>query len=203
MMLARGVLATSGLKKDVVVVDVKGIEVGPDIPILDCHNMRNGCLGYLERAWVDEDVLWGELIFTGSAGARAYKRIERGELAGVSCGFLIDSVAFCDGDGDEVDLDEALERGPDDPDLTVIATRVTLREVSITATPADPNAFVRAIGFEAECWRMIRQGEEALHRILHSDGDGVDGGMYGEHEGFRRIVMPPLIQYAPPEPILR
>jgi hypothetical protein len=59
---------------------------------------------------------------------------------------------------------------------------------------------VRAIGIDAEAWRMIRQGEAELNRILHSDGDGIAGDM---HSGtWRRIELPRrVIRYGAPEPL--
>jgi hypothetical protein len=95
-------------------------------------------------------------------------------LAGCSCGFRIENVAIFDADGTPLDVEEAIERGADDPDLIIIAERTVLREVSITATPADRNACVRAIGIDAEAWRMIRQGEATLRRILHPEYDRDD-----------------------------
>lgn len=188
MMKAIGILSTSEPVNGII-VNPRGIEIGPHIPILDSHNIANGALGHLQRAWVEDDdddapVLWGELIFTGRAGARAHKLIERGSLSGVSCRFETVSFEIFDANGNELFADEAVERGHDDPDLIVIAQRSILQEVSITAMPADRNAFVRAIGFEAECWRMIRQGEAELDRILRPDRHGVgdDDGDDGADE---------------------
>jgi HK97 family phage prohead protease len=180
MLKAVGILSTSAPLKGIV-VDLRGVEVGEHIPVLDSHDFRNGCLGHLARAWVDDGALWGELQFTGHSGRRAYRAIERGSLNGVSCGFRIESVAICDSDGDEISVEEALERGPDDPDLTVIATHTTLREVSITSVPADRNACVRACSIDGAAWACIRDGERALDRILRPpeydrDDDDVDDG---------------------------
>jgi hypothetical protein len=47
---------------------------------------------------------------------------------------------------------------------------------------------------------MIRQGEAELHRILHSDGDGVAGDM--RSGVWRRVELPPrVICYDAPEPL--
>jgi hypothetical protein len=176
MLKATGILSTTASVNGLV-INPRGIEIGPHIPVLDSHNVANGALGHLQRAWVDEDddgmpALRGELIFTGRAGARAHKLIERSSC-GVSCRFETVSFEIFDANGNELSADEAVERGHDDPDLIVIAQRSILQEVSITAMPADPGAFVRALGFEAECWRMIRQGEAELDRILRADRHGV------------------------------
>jgi hypothetical protein len=176
-----GVLSTCEPVKGII-VNPHGVEVPENVPVLDCHSIRNGCLGHLERAWVEDDLLMGELIFTGARGARAYQQIERGEVGGCSCSLKIDSVAIFDADGTPLDVEEAIER-QDDPALVVIAQRTVLREVSITATPADKNAFVRAVGLNAEAWRMIRQGEAELQRILHSDEPGIFGNDGDDEDG--------------------
>jgi phage head maturation protease len=170
MLKAVGVLSASEPVKGVI-VNPHGVEVPEDVPIFDSHDFARGCLGHLSRAWTENDALWGELIFTGRAGRRAYEMIERGELAGCSCRFETMSFEVYDADGDMIDIEKAVARGADDPDLIVVAQRTILREVSITATPADRNAFVRAIGIDAEAWRMIRQGEATLRRILRPEDD--------------------------------
>jgi phage head maturation protease len=202
MLKAVGVLSTSEPVKGFI-VNAHGVEVPEDVPILDSHDVRNGCLGYLERAWVEGDSLMGSLVFNGRAGRRVYELIERGSLNGVSCSFQIENVAIFDIDGDEVDVEKAVERGHDDPDLILIAQRTTLREVSITAVPADPGAFVRAIGIDAEAWRMIRQGEAELDRILRSDGVVIADNKRARNGSIYRptIVMPPDIQFGEPESI--
>jgi hypothetical protein len=114
-----GVLNTGEPVKGII-VDPHGVEVGPDIPILDSHNVANGCLGHLERAWMENYSLMGELQFTGRAGRRAFRAIERDSISGVSCRFDIVNFAIRDGNGDKVYIEEAIERGADDPDLIVI-----------------------------------------------------------------------------------
>ena len=106
--------------------------------------------------------------------------------------------AIRDADGGKVYIEDALERGPDDPDLIVIAQRTILREVSVTAMPADRNACVRAIGIDAEAWRMIRQGEATLRRILHPEYDRDDDD---DDELMRRVLVPgrETILYGAPE----
>jgi hypothetical protein len=162
MLKAMGILSTSEPVKGII-VNPHGVEIGPDIPVLDSRRVANGVLGHLERAWIEDDSsLWGELIFTGRAGRRVYELIERGSLSGVSCRFETLCVAICDVDGDALDVEEALEWGPDDLDLVCIAQRSILTEISVTSVPADPACCMRALSFNAECWRMIKQGEAEL-----------------------------------------
>jgi phage head maturation protease len=199
MLKATGVLATSRDDATGVIVDVRVFEVPEHVPVLDSHDTAK-LLGHIERAWVEDDSLMGELIFTGDAGARAYKLIERMHVNGVSAGYTIDSVIIFDADGEALDVAEALER-QDDPDLVIVAEHVILREISITATPADPNACVRAVGLNAEMWRFIREREAELQRILDRDtlGDDADtGDMYQRFLADQRLV-----KYGAPEPILR
>jgi Caudovirus prohead serine protease len=200
MLKATGIIATTRDDATGMIIDVRAFEVPEHVPVLDSHSTSK-LLGHLERAWIDGDSLMGDLVFTGDAGARAYRLVERMHVNGVSAGYQIDSVVIFDADGEALSVEEALER-QDDPDLVIVAEHVILREVSITATPADPNACVRAVGLEAEMWRAIRFGEEELDRILHSDGDGVLGDMR-QGEGYRRIELPRGVLYGAPEPILR
>jgi phage head maturation protease len=132
----------------------------------------------------------GDLVFTGRAGRRAYERIERGSLNGVSCSFQIENVAIFDADGGELSAEETVERGPDDPDLIVIAQRTILLEVSLCAMPADRGAIVRACSLEAMAWQIIREGEETLHRILRPDRHGVGdvGNMWQRILADRKLV---------------
>jgi len=89
-------------------------------------------------------------------------------LSGVSCSFEIVNATVRDADGDVRDVEEGIERRPDDPNLSIIVERAVLREVSITAMPADRNACVCTIGIDAEgvwcdsSWRI------GIDRILHS-----------------------------------
>jgi phage head maturation protease len=201
MLKATGVLSTSESVKGII-VNPRGVEVPDHVPVLDSHDVRNGCLGYLEKTWVeafdDDPALMGDLVFTGRAGRRAYEMIERGSLNGVSCSFQIENVAIFDADGDELSAEEAVERGPDDPDLIVIAQRTILREISVTAMPADAGAFVRACSLEAVAWQMIRDGEETLHRILRQDRHGIGdvGNMWQRIMADRKLV-----HYGAPESI--
>jgi hypothetical protein len=197
MLKAVGVLSASEPVKGII-VDPRGVEVPENVPVLDSHNVANGCLGHLARAWAEDDVLlWGELVFTGRAGRRVFELIERGSLNGVSCRFQTERMAIYDADGDPLDIEEAIERGPDDPDLIVVATRSVLTEVSITSVPADGACFVRACGLTGMAWAAIADGERALDRILRSDGVVIADNM----RPYRRIVMPPSIQFGEPEPI--
>ena len=114
-----------------------------NVPLLDSHSVANGCLGHLSQSWATDDSLFDELIFTGAHGRRVYELIERGSLTKRSlCGFDIVNIAIRDADGGKVYVEDAIERGPDDPDLIVIAQHTILREVSVTAMPADRNACV-------------------------------------------------------------
>jgi hypothetical protein len=96
------------------------------------------------------------------------------------------------------DLEEAIERGPEDPGLVVIAQRTILMEVSVTAMPADRNACVRACSPEGIAWQIIHDGEEKLDRILRPDRHGVgdDGNMWQRVLADRKLV-----HYGAPESI--
>jgi hypothetical protein len=100
MMKATGILSTSEPVKGII-VNPHGVEVAGDVPILDSHNVRNGCLGHLGKTWVeafdDDPALMGDLVSTGRAGRRAYEmmRLAKGLLrnnlvtfSGASCSEL-------------------------------------------------------------------------------------------------------------------
>jgi hypothetical protein len=179
MLKAVGILSTSANVKGLV-VDPGGVEVPDHVPVLDSHNVANGCLGHLARTWVAGDSLWGDLVFTGRAGRWCYERVERQELTGCSCRFKIGNVTVRDADGSVLDIEEALAR-QDDPGLFFVAESSTLQEVSVTAMPSDPGATIRACSETAAAWAVIRDGEARLRRLL--DRDRNDGGL-------RRVVVP-------------
>jgi hypothetical protein len=79
MLKAVGVLSTAAMVKGIIVnplgIDLASVRNG-EIPILDSHNVRNPCLGYLKNAWLAESdsdpVLMGTLMFSDNhAGRRA------------------------------------------------------------------------------------------------------------------------------------
>jgi hypothetical protein len=205
MLRATGILSTSAPINGVI-VNPNGVQIPEHVPILDSHNVRNGCLGFLAGTSVEKDdddapALMGELVFTGVRGRRVFGLIERGAISGaVSCRFQTVHFEILDANGNELSAEEAVERGHDDPDLIVIAQRSILTEVSITATPADPGARVRCLGLRAQMWAAIRHGEAELRRILDRDtGDDADtGDMYQRFLADQRLV-----KYGAPEPILR
>ena len=64
MMRAVGVLATAAIVQGIIVVPA-GVVVPDAVPVLDSHNLANGCLGHVERAWPADGILLGEMVFTG------------------------------------------------------------------------------------------------------------------------------------------
>ena len=139
------------------------------VPILQDHDVSRGCLGHLLAAWTDSGLLWGDLQFTGREGKRVFEWIENGVINGVSGRFDIRNFVIVDADGREISEAEALERGADDEQLTIVVRRSTLLEISICAVPADRNARVRACSERAVIREMITSGEARLQRILTRD----------------------------------
>jgi hypothetical protein len=126
--------------------------------------------------------------------------IEREEVGGISCGLTVSRWSALDPDGDEID-DEELERYYGGPQVTLVAERFELLEVSVTLVPADPCArIVRSLGDEV--WnarrRMLERQRKAQGKLHHADVD--DDGAFR-----RRVYVPPreLIQYGSPERIVR
>jgi hypothetical protein len=196
MMKATAILSSGTCIKGIF-VRPSGIDVSGEIPLIDSHNLnlRNPCLGHCGKGWVEtfddgDAVLMGSLIFDDSrAGRRAFGMVERGELTGCSCRFGIQRISIHDGDGNILDVDEALERRHD-PDIFFVAERSVLEEVSITAMPSDPGAVIVACSPEAVAWSVIRDGEARLRRLLRPENEYRD-------DGLRLIRMPPAIQFDP------
>ena len=181
----------------------KGVDFSREIPLLDSHSLRNQPLGHVAEAWVTTNPLDGDALLMARlrfddtrAGRRAYDIVVCEELTGVSGGFHIGSVSVHDADGTALEVEKALER-QEDPSLFFYVQRSILQEVSLCSMPADPNAIVRACGLDAECWRMIRQGEATLRRNFHPEYDRDDD----DDELMRRVLVPgrETILYGAPE----
>jgi hypothetical protein len=195
------------------VIDPRGVDLqlvrDGECPILDSHGHRE--LGLVVDAWVEDpqsmlpiSPLMGRLCFYDTkAGREAHGMIERQEVCGVSIGIQIASVAISEMDGTPLDIEEALERGYDDPDLLIIACRSLLTEVSITSMPGDPNAVVRAVGEDVLVRQMIKDGEAKLRRILNRETEQ-DWRDLDPQKKFERVLWDRrLVHYGAPEPIIR
>jgi hypothetical protein len=194
------------------VIDPAGIDLRRlPCPILDSHD-RHREIGLVVDAWVEEDAqgvlpispLMGRLCFYDTkAGRAAHGMIERQEICGVSIGIEITEVAISEPDGTPLSVEEAIERGYDDPDLLIIAKRSILTEVSLTSMPGDPNAVVRAVGEDVLVRQMIKDGEAKLRRILNRETEQ-DWRDLDPQKKFERVLWDRrLVHYGAPEPIIR
>jgi Caudovirus prohead serine protease len=158
-------------------ISKEAVDLSRGVPVLDSHRFQNGGLGHVADAWIEDDVLKARLVLDDSRiGRRAYEMIIREEINGISPGLTATDLAVLDADGTEIDVRE-LHRHISNSNLTFIARRWQLLEVSIVTTPADCGAIVRAIGDDAEVLQ-IRRRMQVRQRSLDPD------------DGLRRIEMP-------------
>lgn len=106
-------------------------------PLLNSHNPRDldAVLGRVLDARIESGQLVGTFLFADTdAGRAAEGRVARGEVLGISVGYIVRTWT--------------LTESTDERD-TWTATRWELLEVSLVAVPADPNAGVRSAPGEA------------------------------------------------------
>ncbi len=106
-------------------------------PLLNSHNQRDldAVLGRVLDARIESGQLVGTFLFADTdAGRAAEGRVARGEVLGISVGYIVRTWT--------------LTESTDERD-TWTATRWELLEVSLVAVPADPNAGVRSAPGEA------------------------------------------------------
>jgi hypothetical protein len=118
------------------------------IPVLDSHQQFgiNNSLGRVQKAWFANGALMGRLAFNATPeGRKAEGMVARGEISGVSAGYVVEEWEIRDGENKI--LDPEIMRIPfDDDDLTFTATRWRLMELSLCSIPADPQAVIRSFG---------------------------------------------------------
>jgi hypothetical protein len=118
------------------------------IPLIDSHNVFGigGVFGRVVRVWFNQSSLMGLLAFDDSdVGRQAEGLVSRGTVRGVSIGYRVEQWEVTDTDGDIVDPSRL--RWDDQATCTYTAVRWELLEVSLVSVPADPNAFVRSLGW--------------------------------------------------------
>jgi phage head maturation protease len=135
------------------------------VPLLDHHRQDgiNSILGKVTDAWIEGGALVGRIKFNATPeGQKAEGMVARGEVAGISAGYRVDSWLITDADGGAVD-----ERNIRwDDDLTFTATRWALYECSVVGVPADGAAMVRSLGGHNRAIADIRARMQARHRMV-------------------------------------
>jgi phage head maturation protease len=79
-----------------------------------------------------------------SSGEEAMGMVARGEISGISIGYIVDEWEITDSKGRIIDPD--VDRVTLDGSLTFTATRFQLLEASLVSVPADSEAIIRSLG---------------------------------------------------------
>lgn len=128
-------------------VDLARMKSG-GIPLLDSHN-QNGIdnhLGRFTQTWFSRGALMGKIAFNQTErGQTAMGMVERGEIAGISAGYIVREWQITDDDGNVIDPETTRISLHDN--LTFTASRWELLEASLVSVPADASASIRSLGF--------------------------------------------------------
>jgi hypothetical protein len=147
-------------------IDLSRIEQG-GVPLLDHHRQDglDSILGRITDAWISGGALFGRIKFAGTKrGQLAEGMIARGEIGAVSIGYRVDEWRITDGDGNVIDPDR--DRIKWDEDLSFLAKRWQLFEVSLVGVPADGAAQVRAMQRGFNDLESVRVRMRVRHRML-------------------------------------
>lgn len=129
-------------------ISTKAVDLGrlaAGIPLLDSHQQVGiaNALGQIRRAWLSGDALMGLISFNDTPQGRAAEQmVARGEVRGISIGYIVSQWEVRDADGRI--LDPERDRISVDADLTFEASRWELLEASLVSVPADASASVRS-----------------------------------------------------------
>jgi phage head maturation protease len=156
-------------------VDLSRID-SAGIPVLDSHRIDSigSSLGRVTSVWTKDGELRGRLAFNATdSGRRAFGLIERGEVRGLSPGYRVEEWEIRDQAGNVVDPEKEYGRWTDD-DLTFVAVRWQLLEISLCAVPQDGHAVCDVAGGEDRAFpiappdphRDIRERMEIRTRML-------------------------------------
>lgn len=128
-------------------VGLERMKGGSMIPLLDSHQGTGiaNALGRFQRTWFKNGGLMGRIIFNQTpTGKLAEGMVARGEIAGISAGYMVREWEIADAKGNVLDPEVQSIRWDDD--LTFTATRWDLHEASLVSVPADPLSSIRSLG---------------------------------------------------------
>jgi hypothetical protein len=132
-------------------VDLDRMKNGSMIPLLDSHQGVgiSNALGRFMKVWITRGALMGTIAFNQTPnGKLAEGMVERGEIAGISAGYMVREWEITDSDGNV--LDPEVQNIRFDDDLTFTATRWSLHEGSLVSVPADSLSGIRSFGSGAD-----------------------------------------------------
>lgn len=126
-------------------VDLSRMQNG-GIPLLDSHSQGSitDHLGRFTQTWFSRGALMGKIVFNETEpGQIAMGMVERGEIKGISAGYIVREWQITDDDGNVIDPEKT--RISLDDDLTFTATRWELLEASLVSVPADALSSIRSM----------------------------------------------------------
>jgi phage head maturation protease len=129
-------------------VDLTRMDGGSIIPLLDSHQVAgiNNALGRFTKTWFKRGGLMGTIAFNQTPnGKLAEGMVSRGEIAGISAGYCVESWEITSEDGHVIDPDVERIRWDEDG-LTFTAIRWSLHEGSLVSVPADQFSGTRSLG---------------------------------------------------------
>lgn len=163
------------------------------IPLLDSHNQHgiDNALGRIEKVWFTRDgAMVGLIVFNDTPrGREAEGMVARGELSGISVGYIVREWEVTDKDGSIIDPE--IMRINFDDDLTFEATRWELLEASLVSVPADAEAYVRSLDGDDGKHPFEGHFERNASKITVSIGDR---SITYEYPDTRVEASPPLVQ---------
>jgi phage head maturation protease len=128
-------------------VDLSRVVSG-GVPLLNSHSQSSidAVLGRVDQCWIKSGQLWGKIVFAQTpAGRQAEGMVSRGELRGISAGYVVTKWEISDSDGNVIDPEKQQMRWDEDA-LTFTAVRWQLLEASLVGVPADADSAVRSFG---------------------------------------------------------
>ncbi|MGY3506320.1 HK97 family phage prohead protease [Bradyrhizobium sp. USDA 4471] len=147
-------------------VDLTRMKSG-GIPLLDSHN-QNGIdnhLGRFTQTWFSRGALMGKIVFNQTErGQNAMEMVERGEITGISAGYIVREWKITDDDGNVIDPETTRVSLYDN--LTFTASRWELLEASLVSVPADASASIRSLGSGQDRAAALPIGHRA---VVHGD----------------------------------
>jgi phage head maturation protease len=151
-------------------VDLSRMQNGSMIPLLDSHQSGSigNALGRVTKTWFNRGALWGSLVFNKTPnGQTAMGMVQRGEIAGISCGYAVDAWRVIDEAGRTIDSEVERIRWDED-DLIFEVTRWSIHEISLVNCPADILSGVRSMtssGLDRVFVGTINRANDALVRM--------------------------------------
>jgi phage head maturation protease len=159
-------------------VDLGRVRRG-QVALLDSHNQSSvlQALGRVSTARVAGGSLLGKITFNETPeGEKAMGMTSRGEISGISLGYVVHDWEVSDDGGNIIDPDK--DRVRFDDDLIFTAVKWEIHEASIVLCPADPSARIRSIDGNRSYRDMpVPVSDEIKIRLTALERRAMGGGM--------------------------